>query len=210
MARYCGAVCRICRREGMKLYFKGERCYSEKCAFERKGYPPGQHGEATKHAKMSEFGIQLREKQKVKRAYGLLEKQFKNTFKKSAERKGVTSELFFSTLEMRLDNVVYRMGFARSRNEGRQVVRHSHILVNGKRVNIPSAILKVGDVVTVDPKEQSKVTFALASDLYKKKVPLAWFEVDHKQFSGKIVSNPTREDIQMPVKDRLIVELYNK
>ena len=210
MARYTGPSCRVCRREGTKLYLKGERCYSEKCAVDRKNYAPGMHGAETKKNKLSEFGQQLREKQKVRRTYGLMERQFRTTFEKAASKKGVTSENFFSALELRLDNVVYRMGLARSRNEARQVVRHNHVLVNQKRVNIPSLQVKIGDVVELVDKSKSKAMFELSKDLYNKKSQLAWFEIDHTKFTGKVTALPTREDIQMPVKDRLIVELYSK
>jgi small subunit ribosomal protein S4 len=167
------------------------------------------HG-ANKKGKLSEYGMQLREKQKVRRVYGLMERQFRNTFEKANVSKGVTSENFFRSLEMRLDNVVFRMGFARSRNESRQVVSHNHVLVNGKRVNIPSAQVKVGDEVSIVGKSQSAPLFALATELYSKRVALPWFNVDHAKFSGKITGTPTRDDIQMPVRERLIVELYNK
>lgn len=209
MARYTGPVCRHCRREGSKLFLKGDRCYSDKCSFERKAFAPGMHG-ASKKGKLSEYGMQLREKQKVRRVYGLMEKQFRNAFSKANTAKGVTAENFFRSLELRLDNVVFRMGFARSRNESRQIVSHNHILVNGKRVNIPSALVKVGDEVSVTSKSHAAPMFALAGELYSKRVALPWFNVDHSKFSGKITANPTRDDIQMAVRDRLIVELYNK
>ena len=208
MARYIGAVCRHCRREGVKLFLKGMRCQTDKCAIERRAYGPGQHGQ--KRGKLSEFGSQLREKQKVKRVYGMLEKQFRLTFQRSVAERGVTSDIFFRNLETRLDNVVYRMGFARSRTEARQVVRHNHILVNGKRCNIPSARLSVGDEVRVVDKSKSKGLFQLAAEIYSKRANLNWFSVDHNKAVGKIVSNPTRDDIHLPVKERLIVELYSK
>lgn len=208
MARYSGPVCRHCRREGTKLYLKGERCMTDRCAVERKGYAPGQHGQ--KRGKTSEFGAQLREKQKVKRVYGMLEKQFRNTFKRSAEERGVTSEIFFRNLELRLDNVVYRMGFARSRTEARQLVRHNHIMVNGKRCNIPSATMKVGDEVGVAVASQKMTGLQLSADIYSKRAALTWFNVDHGKHTGKVVSNPTRDDVHLPVKERLIVELYSK
>jgi small subunit ribosomal protein S4 len=208
LARYIGAVCRHCRREGVKLFLKGMRCQTDKCAIERRAYGPGQHGQ--KRGKLSEFGSQLREKQKVKRVYGMLEKQFRLTFQRSVAERGVTSDIFFRNLETRLDNVVYRMGFARSRTEARQVVRHNHILVNGKRCNIPSARLSVGDEVRVVDKSKSKGLFQLAAEIYSKRANLNWFSVDHNKAVGKIVSNPTRDDIHLPVKERLIVELYSK
>ena len=181
---------------------------TDKCAFERRAFAPGQHGQ--RRAKLSEFGAQLREKQKVKRVYGMLEKQFRLTFEKSAAERGVTSDIFFRNLELRLDNVVYRMGFSRSRNEGRQVVRHNHILVNGERCNIPSARLKVGDVVTVAEASRSAALFQAAGELQAKRAALPWFQVDHAKATGKVVANPTRDDIHLPVKERLIVELYSK
>lgn len=208
MARYIGPVCRFCRREGLKLFLKGERCFTDRCAFERKAYAPGQHGQ--RRSKLSEYGTQLREKQKVRRVYGLLESQFRNTFEKSAAERGVTADIFFRNLELRLDNVVYRMGFSRSRTEGRQVVRHNHILVNGKRCNIPSAKLKVGDEVRLATPSQGKAQFQLAAELQAKRAALPWFQVDHAKATGKVMANPTREDIHMPVKERLIVELYSK
>lgn len=210
MARYCGAVCRLCRREGQKLFLKGQRCYTDKCAVERKPYPPGSRGANGKRGKLSEFGTQLREKQKVRRIYGMMESQFRNFFAKASQIKGVTSEIFFRSLELRLDNVVYRMGLARSRNEARQLVRHNHILVNDKRLNIPSAQLKIGDIVRVKENSQSKGVFTEVKDSSAKRPAMAWCEVDHDKLSGKIIANPTREDIQIAVKDRLIVELYNK
>jgi small subunit ribosomal protein S4 len=208
LARYTGPVCRHCRREGMKLFLKGERCMTDKCAFERKGYAPGMHGQ--RRSKLSEYGGQLREKQKVKRAYGLLEKQFRLTFNKSIIERGVTADIFFRNLETRLDNVIYRMGFARSRNEARQVVRHNHVLVNGKRCNIPSANLNVGDVVALAEKSAKKAQFQLSAELFGKRAALGWFQVEHAKGTGKLVSNPTRDDIHLPVKERLIVELYSK
>lgn len=208
MARYTGPVCRHCRREGAKLFLKGERCMTDKCAIERRAYAPGQHGQ--RRAKLSEFGAQLREKQKVKRVYGLMEKQFRLFFEKSVAERGVTADIFFRNLETRLDNVVFRMGFARSRSEARQVVRHNHILVNGKRMNIPSARLAIGDEVSLAAKSGAKGQFALSSELFAKRAALPWFSVDHGKHSGKLVAMPTREDIHLPVKERLIVELYSK
>jgi small subunit ribosomal protein S4 len=167
------------------------------------------HGQG-RRAKVSEYGSQLREKQKVRRSYGLMENQFRTMFQAAAKKRGVTAEIFFKDLELRLDNVVFRMGFARSRNEARQVVRHSHILVNGKRCNIPSATMSVGDEITLKPKSQSSAMFGLAAELFSKRPALQWLEVDHSKFSGKVSGLPTMEDIQMPVKERLIVELYSK
>jgi len=208
VAKYNGPVCRLCRREGQKLFIKGERCYTDKCAFDRHGVPPGMHG--AKRGKLSEFGVQLREKQKVKRAYGILEQPFRNIFKKASRERGVTSEIFFKKLEMRLDNVIFRMGFARSRQEAKQVIRHNHIVVNGKRVNIPSVLTEVGDIVSLKEKSQTVALFDSAKALYAKRPALAWIEVDHAKNIGKIVAEPTRDDIGMAVKESLIVELYNK
>ena len=208
MAKYTGPVCRLCRREGQKLFLKGERCMTDRCSIDRKSYPPGQHGQ--RRSKLSEFAIQLREKQKVKRVYNVLERQFRNIFKKASQTKGVTADIFFRNLELRADNVVFRMGFARSRAEGRQVVRHNHILLNGKRMNIPSATLKLGDTVTVEATSAKDGKFALAADLFKKRPVPPWVAVDHESFSGKVTALPTRDDIQLQVKERLIVELYNK
>ena len=209
MARYIGPVCRFCRTEGTKLYLKGDRCNTEKCSFDRRNYAPGMHGKALK-GKASEFKQQLREKQKVKRVYGLLEGQFRLTFKRAAVQRGVTSELFFRALETRLDNVVYRMGFARSRTEARQVVSHYHVLVNGKRLNIPSANVKVGDVVSIKPSSLQSPIFASAQELFARRSQLGWFQVDGAKYTGKVVADPKREDIQLPVTDRMIVEFYSK
>lgn len=208
MARYTGPVCRFCRREGTKLYLKGERCYTDKCSFDRKSYVPGMHGK--RRTKISEFGTQLREKQKVRRVYGMLEGQFKRLFQVAEKKRGVTSEIFFKNLELRLDNVVYRMGLARSRSEARQVVKHNHIFVNGKRCNVPSLAVKVGDEISVKESSREKVVFTAATELYKRRLPLNWFEVDHAKLSGKVVAEPQRDDIQLAVTDRLIVELYSK
>jgi len=208
MARYTGPVCRFCRREGVKLYLKGERCYTDKCSFDRKAYVPGMHGK--RRAKLSEYGVQLREKQKVRRVYGMLEGQFKRLFQASEKKRGVTSEIFFRNLELRLDNVVFRMGLARSRSEARQVVKHNHVFVNGKRCNVPSLTVKVGDEISVKESSREKPSFVASAELYKRRLPLNWFEVDHTKFSGKVVAEPQRDDIQLAVTDRLIVELYSK
>jgi small subunit ribosomal protein S4 len=208
VAKYNGPVCRICRRENQKLFLKGERCLSDKCSYERKEYAPGIHGQ--RRAKISEYGQQLREKQKVKRTYGLMEKPFKNLFDKAAQEKGITSERFFTRLELRLDNVAFRMGFAASRQEAKQVVRHNHMLVNGKRLNIPSAMLKVGDTVSLADKSKENVTFKKSAELYEKRPKLAWFEVDLAKGIGKVTAEPQRDDIGLAVKERLIVELYSK
>ena len=208
MSKYNGPVCRFCRREGQKLFLKGERCLTEKCAYDRRQTPPGQHG--AKRTKASGFAIQLREKQKLKRVYGVTEGPFRNSFEKAAAERGITSEIFFQRLELRLDNVVYRMGFAASRQDAKQVVRHNHILVNGKRMNIPSALMRMGDVISIADKSKKMTRFGVAVDLYKKRANLPWTEVDSDKLTGKIVALPTRADVHLDIKERLIVELYNK
>ncbi len=208
MAQYHGPVCRFCRRENQKLFLKGERCLTERCSFERRAYAPGQHGQ--KRSKLSEFGQQLREKQKVRRVYGLTEKSMRIQFDRASAQRGVASDIFFRNLEQRLDNVVFRMGFARSRAEARQIVRHNHILVNGKRVNMPGASVSVGDQVGIAEKSKKLGMFPLAAELFSKRAASPWVEVDHKGFIGKVVALPTREDIHLNVKERMIVELYNK
>ncbi len=208
MARYRGPVCGFCRREGEKLFLKGERCLTDKCSFDRRSYPPGMHGQ--RRSKLSEYGSQLREKQKVRRTYGMLEKQFRSEFEAASDKKGVTAETFFSSLELRLDNAVYRMGFGASRSDARQVVRHNHIVVNGRKLNIPSAKLKVGDEVSVREKSRTMARFAVAQELYSKRPPLRWLSVDGEKLAAKVTAVPMRDDIQMNVKERLIVELYSK
>ena len=208
MARYKDSVCRLCRRENLKLFLKGERCYTDKCAIERRNYPPGQHGQARK--KFSEYSIQLREKQKVKRIYRLLEKQFRRTFAQAARTKGITGETLLVLLERRLDNVVYRLGFASSRAEARTMVRHGHVSVNGRKVNIPSYLVRVGDVVSL--KEQSRQIARVLSALegvQRRGIP-DWAELDRENYSGRIKLLPTRSDITMPINEKLIVELYSK
>lgn len=208
MARYKQAVCRLCRREGMKLYLKGDRCYSDKCAVERKGYAPGQHGQNRK--KMSEYGLQLREKQKVRRIYGVLEKQFRRYFAKAERQKGVTGENLLRLLERRLDNVVYRLGFASSRPEARQLVRHGHFTVNGKKVDIPSYQVRVGDEIAVKESSRSLEKFKELAELAAQKTPPAWLEVDAQAMRGRVVALPSREDIDLPLEEHLIVELYSR
>ena len=208
MARYSDALCRICRRETEKLFLKGDRCYTEKCAIERRQYPPGQHGQ--RRGKLSDYGVQLREKQKVRKIYGLLENQFRSTFERAERKKGVTGEVLLQLLETRLDNVVYRMGFAPNRNSARQLVTHGHFLVNGRKVNIPSYVARVGDVVEL--KEASRNIGIVTDNISKMEhrgVP-AWLEVDYQSFKGKILQVPTREDIQLTANEQLIVELYSK
>ncbi|MBE6033183.1 30S ribosomal protein S4 [Aminipila sp.] len=206
MARYTGANCRLCRREGQKLFLKGERCYSSKCAIEKRNYAPGQHGQARK--KVTEYGIQLREKQKAKRFYGLLETQFRNLFEKAAKKKGITGENFLIMLETRLDNVVFRMGFAASRKEARQLVTHGHFTLNGKKVDIPSLEVKAGDVIRVKEKSQNSPKFKEMKEM-SISAP-SWLTVDVEKLEGKVVAIPRREDIDTPIAEHLIVELYSK
>ncbi len=208
MARYRGAVCRLCRREGMKLYLKGDRCYSDKCAVERRNYPPGQHGQ--RRPKFSNYGEQLREKQKVKRIYGVLEKQFRRYFEMADRQKGITGVNLLILLERRLDNMVFRLGFASSRNEARQLVRHNHFRVNGRKVNIPSYLVKPGDVIEL--REKSRKIQRIQDSLeavVRRGVP-SWLELDKDRFRGRVLALPTREDLTMPIREQLIVELYSK
>lgn len=206
MARYTDANCKLCRREGQKLFLKGERCYSTKCAIERRNYAPGQHGQARK--KQSEYGLQLREKQKAKRFYGVPETQFRNTFEKAENKKGQTGENLMIALETRLDNVVFRLGFAASRKEARQLVTHGHFTVNGKKANIPSMEVKAGDVMKVKEKSQSSPKFKEIKEM-SITVP-SWMTVDVEKLEGKVVAMPRREDIDTPIAEHLIVELYSK
>ena len=206
MSRYTDANCKLCRREGQKLFLKGERCYSSKCALERRNYAPGQHGQARK--KQSEYGIQLREKQKAKRFYGVQETQFRNLFDKAAQRTGKTGENLMILLETRLDNVVFRLGFAASRKEARQLVTHGHFTVNGKKADIPSMEVKAGDVIAVKEKSQSSPKFKEIKEM-SITVP-SWMSVDVEKLEGKIVNIPSRADIDTPVAEHLIVELYSK
>jgi small subunit ribosomal protein S4 len=208
LARYTEPDCRLCRRERMKLFLKGDRCYTDKCGFERHSYPPGQHGQG--RAKFSDFGIQLREKQKVKRIYGLLEKQFRSYFTTADRQKGITGTNLLTLLERRFDNVVYRLGFAMSRAQARHLVSHNHFLVNGKKVNIPSFMVNVGDIIEVQEKSRKipQVLEALGA-VDRRGIP-QWLEVDKENFRGVIRLLPTREDITMPIQEHLIVELYSK
>ena len=209
MARYIGPVCRLCRREGMKLFLKGERCYTEKCAIEKRNVPPGQHGRARK-AKMVGYGIQLREKQKVKRTYGVLENQFRRYFEAADRQKGITGELLLQMLERRLDNVVYRLGFATSRAQARQLVRHGHFNVNSKKVNIPSFAVRQGDVVGLRQTSAENPTVEHAIEEVKGRGIPGWLSFDVETITGRIMSMPTREQINLPVQEQLIVELYSK
>jgi small subunit ribosomal protein S4 len=208
LARYIESVCRLCRRENLKLYLKGDRCYSDKCAVERRAYPPGQHGQG--RAKFSNYGVQLREKQKVKRMYGLMERQFYNFFEKAERQKGVTGTNLLLLLERRLDNLVYRLGFATSRSEARQLVRHSHFTVNGKKVNIPSYLAKVGEVIELREKSQKIAKIGESLEAVARRGVPSWLELEKEKFRGRLVSLPAREDLTMPVKEQLIVELFSK
>ncbi len=209
MARYRGSVCRICRRENLKLFLKGDRCFSDKCAFDRRGYPPGQHGQR-RGRKISDYGIQLREKQKVKRMYGLSEKQFRLFFKRADRMKGITGANLLILLERRLDNVVYRLGFVNSRNQGRHYVRRCHCIVNGKKVNIPSYLINKGDVIEIREKSRKIQAIADALDgVVRRGVP-QWLELSKDDFKGVVKNFPVREDMTMPIQEQLVVELYSK
>lgn len=208
MARYLEASCKLCRREGTKLYLKGDRCYSEKCAFTRKGYPPGQHGR--RRQKVSEYGLQLREKQKARRIYGVLERQFKRYFKEAERRKGITGETLLQMLESRLDNMVYRIGLARSRADARQLIRHGHFLVNDRKVNIPSYLTKPGDVVSVQEKSRKSPFFKEMAEWGAGQGTVSWLEVDREKMNGKIIRFPSREELDVPIAEHLIVELYSR
>ncbi|NLZ54721.1 MAG: 30S ribosomal protein S4 [Thermoanaerobacteraceae bacterium] len=208
MARYKDAVCRLCRREGMKLYLKGDRCYSSKCAIDRRGYAPGQHGQMRR--KPSEYGLQLREKQKARRIYGVLERQFRNYYEKAVKQKGVTGENLLRILESRLDNVIYRMGFASSRPQARQIVRYGHVEVNGKRVTIPSYQVKDKDVVAIRENSRSLSMFKEIAEQGASKVVPEWLSVNFETLTGEINYLPKREDIDVPIQEHLIVELYSK
>ena len=208
MARYTGADCRLCRREGAKLFLKGDRCFTEKCAMERRNYAPGEAGK--KRVKESEYRMQLREKQKTKRIYGILEKQFRGYYDMANRQEGVTGENLLHILESRLDNVVYRLGFAKSRAEARQQVRHGHILVNGKRVDIPSFRVRPGDLVAVAPKAKEMVVIQSALISSERTTVPAWLEVDIEKLQGSVLSLPQRDQINLDIREQLIVELYSK
>lgn len=207
MARYTDSSCRLCRREGMKLFLKGDRCYTDKCAFAKRAYAPGQHGQGRK--KVSNYGEQLREKQKVKRIYGVLETQFRLTFERAEKMQGMAGENLLNLLERRLDNVVYRMGLAASRKEARQLVRHGHFNLNGHKANIPSMTISVGDVITVKETSRSSVKIKSLVENFTRVAP-KWLDVNLESMSAKMVANPTREDIDLEVAEHLIVELYSK
>ena len=208
MARYLGSVCRLCRRENLKLFLKGERCYSDKCAIERRNYPPGQHGQ--RRPKFTEFSIQLREKQKVKRMYGLLEKQFRGTFDLAAKAKGITGEALLVLLERRLDNVTYRLGFASSRADARMLITHKDLMVNGKRMSIPSYFVRAGDVISVREKSRKIGRIISAMDGAQRRGVPEWAEVDREAYTGKVNVLPTRSEITATINEKLIVELYSK
>lgn len=208
MARYTGMNCRICRRETMKLYLKGDRCYSDKCAVERRNFPPGQHGQG--RGKFSDYGLQLREKQRIKRMYGLLEKQFKTYFKEADRQKGVTGTNFLVLLERRLDNTVYRLGFSNSRDQARQLVRHKHFLVNSKRVDIPSYLLRPGDTISVVEDSKSLACINDALEALPRRGLGPWLELDKAKYEGLFKTFPTREEMNLPVQEQLVVEFYSK
>jgi len=206
MARYTGPSCRLCRREAQKLYLKGDRCYSDKCALNKRENAPGQHG--ARRGKLSGYGVQLREKQKVKRYYGILEGQFRETYNRADKMKGIAGENLLQLLELRMDNVVYRLGFANSRKEARQLVTHGHFTVNGSKADIPSMTLKVGDVIEV--KERSKASDKFKAIMVKGQATPTWLVAEPEKMSGKIVSAPARQDIDLPIEEHLIIELYSK
>lgn len=208
MARYTGAVCRLCRREGQKLFLKGDRCYSDKCGVVRRSYPPGQHGQG--RSKNSEYGLQLREKQKAKRYYGILESQFRGYFDMANKKKGVTGENLLGILETRLDNVAYRLGFGMSRAEARQLVRHGHFTIDGHKVNIPSFLVRPGMVIALKDSSRSLEKFKGNIEANSFRQPPKWIDLDSTNMIARIVAEPTREDIDLPIEEHLIVELYSK
>lgn len=209
MGKYRGPVCRLCRREGIKLYLKGERCYGPKCALERRPYPPGQHGQK-RARRPSDYAVRLREKQRLRRIYGLNEKQFRNLFEEAAKKKGVTGTVFLHLLESRLDNVVYRLGIAASRRQARQLVRHGHITVNGRRVDIPSYRVKPGDVVAVHEKSKNLGVIQANVELAKGRKGVPWLEFDAEKLEGKFLRYPDREDLALPVNEQLVIEFYSR
>lgn len=208
MARYLGPRCRLCRREGLQLFLKGDRCYTDKCAIERRHYPPGQHGQ--RRSKLSDYGLQLREKQKVRRMYGVLEKQFRGYFEKAERQKGVTGTNLLVFLERRLDNIVYRLGFANSRAQARQLVRHNQVLVNGRKVNLPSYLVKMGDTVQVTEQGRNLPLIRDALEAVARRGCPPWLELIKEEAKGRVIMFPGREDITMPIQEHLIVELYSK
>jgi len=209
LATYRGPVCRLCRREGLKLYLKGERCFKESCAIEKRNFPPGQHGK-NRRSKIVGYGLQLREKQKVRRIYGVLERQFQNYFEKASRKRGVTGENLLTMLERRLDNAVYRLGFASSRAQSRQLVGHGHILVNSSKVNIPSFQIQPGDIVSVKEKSQKVSNITAAVEMVGGRGVPDWLELDSLNYSGKVLTLPKRDNVNLPVQERMIVEFYSK
>lgn len=209
MSRYTGSVCRLCRRENMKLFLKGDRCYSDKCAIDRRAYPPGEHGQR-RGRKPSDYGIQLREKQKIKRMYGLSENQFRLFFKRADKQKGVTGTTLLVMLERRLDNVVYRLGFANSRNQGRHFVRHGHFVVNGGKVDVPSYQIQLGDVVEVREKSRNVQAITDAMDAVVRRGVPQWLDLEKENFKGVVKAFPVREELTMPMQEQLVIELYSK
>jgi small subunit ribosomal protein S4 len=208
LARYTDAVCRLCRREGLKLFLKGERCYTDKCAIERRNYPPGEHGQG--RSKFSEYAVQLREKQKVKRIYRLMERQFHHYFSLAEKAREITGEKLLLLLEQRMDNMIYRMGFATSRAEARQLVRHGHFLVDGRKVDIPSYLLRPGQVVSVAERSRSVARILEALEQAERRGVPDWLEVQREAFAGRVKALPTRADLTMPINEKLVVELYSK
>lgn len=209
MARYVDAACRLCRRENLKLFLKGDRCYTDKCAFERRGYAPGQHGQR-RGRKLSDYGIQLREKQKAKRIYGILERQFRRYYIKADRQKGITGTNLLVLLERRLDNIVYRMGFSSSRRQARQLVRHNHVMVNGLKVNVPSYLVKVGDSVEVKEASRKIPVIIESMETFVRREKSPWLEVDSDNYRGVLTALPNREELTIPINEQLIVELYSK
>jgi len=210
LARHIGVSCKLCRRENLKLFLKGDRCYTDKCSFERRAYPPGQHGQGQRREKYSDYRVQLREKQKVKRIYGLLEKQFRNYYYRSERQKGIVGANLLIMLERRLDNVVYRMGFASSRNQARQMIRHNHFRVNDRKVNIPSYLVKQGDIVQVKEASQKNSKILEAMETVMRRGIPDWITLEPEKFRGTVTSLPNREGLTMPINEQLIVELYSK
>lgn len=208
MSRICDSVCKLCRRENMKLFLKGDRCFSDKCSFERRPYPPGQHGQS--RIKFSDFALQLREKQKTKRWYGLSEKQFRRSFQEASRSKELTGLALLKSLEVRLDNVVYALGYANSRREARQLVKHNHIMLNGKRANIPSILVNKGDVIEVAEKSRNHARVLSAVQAVSRRTVPSWLEADHGAFKGTMKDSPTREEITVPSEENMVVEFYSR
>jgi small subunit ribosomal protein S4 len=208
MARYIGPSCKLCRRENMKLFLKGERCYTDKCSFDRRPYPPGMHGQ--RRSKVTEFGVRMREKQKVRRMYGLLERQFRGYFQKADHQKGVTGETLLSLLERRLDSAIYRLGLGATRTDARQLVRHRHVQVNGRTVNIPSFVLRPGDKITIREKSRALVRIKAALEVAARREQPQWLELDRDTLTGTVKAMPMREAITLPIEEQMIVEFYSR